>query len=281
MRSTLNVKDTKIIKLKPFVKWAGGKTQLLPELLKNKPRNYNRYIEPFVGGGALLFELKSKNALINDSNEELINCYIVIREKPNELIEELNKHKNEKEYFLGIRKLIPSQLSQVERAARLIYLNRTCFNGLWRVNKKNQFNTPFGNYKNPKIVNPPLLHSISEYLQEVVICSEDFEKFLMNNAKKGDFIYIDPPYHPISKYSDFKRYTKDFFGIEEQKRLANLFAKLDKKGCFVLLSNSYSDLILELFKDFKIDTVFAKRIINKDPNGRGNVKEVLVKNYDN
>jgi len=265
---------------KPFVKWAGGKTQLMKEIVKHVPSKFNKFIEPFVGGGAVLFKLSHIPSLINDSNDELINCYQIIKKKPEELIVALKLHKNDKEHFLKVRKQSSSDLTDVERAARFIFLNRTCFNGLWRVNKKNQFNTPFGNYKNPKIVNTELLRAVSIFLKEVKISNEDFESFLLKNAKKGDFIYFDPPYHPVGKYSDFKRYTKDFFGKEEQIKLSQLFIKLDKRGCKLLLSNSYSDFIIDLYSKFKIETVLARRNINKDPNGRGQIKEILVKNYD-
>jgi len=210
----------------------------------------------------------------------LINCYKVIRDHPQKLIDELKASKNETDYYYAVRKLNPSELNGIQRAARLIYLNRTCFNGLWRVNKKNEFNTPFGNYRNPKIINEVLIFNVSQFLKNVRIECNDFEKFLMENARKEDFIYLDPPYHQVSKYSDFKRYTKDFFGIEEQIKLAETYKKLHEKGCKLLLSNSYSELILSLYKDFNLTIVLAKRNINKDPNGRGKIKEVLVKNYE-
>ncbi|OGH07648.1 MAG: hypothetical protein A2W22_00605 [Candidatus Levybacteria bacterium RBG_16_35_11] len=268
------------LKPKPFVKWAGGKKQTLSRLLEFKPAHFNRYIEPFVGGGALLFELNFMEGLINDSNEELINCYEIIRDNPEDLIKDLYKHVNTAEYFYEIRKQNSSELTKLERASRLIYLNRTCYNGLWRVNQKNQFNTPFGRYTNPKIVNAELIPQVSTFLKNVKIYCMDFEKFLLENAKEEDFIYLDPPYHPISKYSDFKRYTKDFFGLEEQKRLAFIFKKLHEKGCKLLLSNSYSDFILELYKDFNIVIIDARRNINKNPDGRGLIKEILIKNYE-
>lgn len=276
---TINEQGNKL-KPKPFVKWAGGKKQILSKLLQYKPTYFNRYIEPFVGGGALLFELSIREGLINDSNEELINCYEIIRDNPEELIKDLYKHVNTAEYFYEIRGQNSAELTKIERASRLIYLNRTCYNGLWRVNQKNQFNTPFGNYTNPRIVNVELIPQVSIFLKNVKIYCMDFEKFLLENAKEGDFIYLDPPYHPISKYSDFKRYTKDFFGLEEQKKLAFIFQKLHEKGCKLLLSNSYSDFILELYKDFNIVIIDARRNINKNPEGRGLIKEILIKNYE-
>jgi len=266
--------------IKPFVKWAGGKKQLLPTLSQYIPSHYKRYLEPFVGGGALLFHLKPPIALINDSNDELMNCYRVIRDNVQDLIEDLKIHINSKDYFYDMRKQDVQELTIVERASRFIYLNRTCFNGLWRVNKKNQFNTPFGYHKNPKILNADLLLVVSEFLSNVELFESDFEVFLLENARKGDFIYLDPPYYPVSKYSDFKRYTKDFFGEPEQIRLANVFKKLDKKGCKLLLSNSHSDLISQEYDGYDQMVVEARRNINKDGNGRGAVKEYLVRNYE-
>lgn len=265
--------------LKPFVKWAGGKSQLLNELLKHTPKIFNNYLEPFIGGGALLFKLKPNSAIINDLNQELINCYNVIKFNPEDLISDLQNYKNEKEFYYKIRTINSLKLNSIERASRFIYLNKTCFNGLWRVNKDNQFNTPFGNYKNPNIVNEELLFSISDYLKSVDIFSLDFQEFLLKYAKEGDFIYLDPPYVPISEYSDFNRYTKESFNLIDQKRLAKVFITLDKKGCNLLLSNSYSKLVLDLYSNFNINIVNARRSINKDPNGRGYIKEILVNNY--
>jgi len=227
-----------------------------------------------------LFALKGKESLINDSNEELINCYEVIKNDCKRLIEDLHKHKNEKKYYYEIRKIDPSTLTNIERASRFIYLNKTCYNGLWRVNKKNQFNTPFGNYKHPKIVDVKLLKTASKFLKSTKIFCMNFEDFLLKKAKKDDFIYLDPPYHPISRYSDFKRYTKDFFGLDEQKRLLKVFNILNKRKCKLLLSNSYSELILDLYSDYEIIVVHARRNINRDPSGRGKIKEVLIRNYD-
>jgi len=244
------------------------------------PKHYERYLEPFIGGGALLFELLPRVAFINDSNEELINAYVVVRDQPEELIIDLQRYKNDEDYYYEIRKQDPSQLSSIERASRLIYLNRTCYNGLWRVNKKNQFNTPFGRYTNPRIVNPELIRSVSHYLSSVKIMCQDFEDFLFHNAKEGDFIYLDPPYHPISKYSDFKRYTHKFFDQNEQIRLAKVVKKLDEIGCKFLLSNSESDLIRKIYNDFQIISVQARRDINKNPHGRSPIQEVLIKNYE-
>lgn len=267
------------MKAKPFVKWAGGKSQIINELLSRVPDDYARYLEPFVGGGALLFALEHKKSIINDSNAELINAYKVIRDNPKKLLENLKQHKNDSEYYYKIRQIDPLKISSLQRASRFIYLNRTCFNGLWRVNKKNEFNTPFGKYKNPKIVDQDLLLAVSTFLKDVKIYEGDFKQFLLKNSKKGDFIYFDPPYHPISKYSDFKRYTKDFFGINEQKDLMEVFRTLDKRGCKLLLSNSNSDFIRNIYDGYKIEEVMAKRNINNKGEGRGAIKELLISNY--
>ena len=264
----------------PFVKWAGGKAQIVEVLLEHTPNSFERYLEPFVGGGALLFKLLHPRSYINDSNAELINCYRVIKCKVYELIDSLKKHENEKKYYYEVRRQSPEDLTDVERASRLIYLNRTCYNGLWRVNKKGQFNTPFGNYKNPKIVNEKLLLVDSNALRNVELFCMDFEDFLMTCAEPDDYIYLDPPYHPISKYSDFKRYTRDFFDINDQVRLSKVFKELDRKGCKLLLSNSECHLIRELYKDFKIDVIRARRNINKDPEGRKGVNELIIRNFD-
>lgn len=267
---------------KPFVKWAGGKRQLVHELLKFSPKEFENYFEPFFGGGALFFELfsteKLKHAFLNDSNEELITAYKVIKEKPNELMRELSdkKYKNNEKAFYEIRAEKP--LNSVKATARFIYLNRTAFNGLYRVNSKGGFNVPFGKYKNPKILDKENLLAVHEALQKDELTSVDFEK-AVEKAKKGDFIYFDPPYQPLNKTSAFTSYTIKDFNEKDQERLRDCFKKLDKKGCFVMLSNSYTELILDLYKDYKIHTVMATRLINCKAEKRGKIKEVIVTNY--
>lgn len=268
------------IKQRPFLKWAGGKSQLLNTIINHLPDKYSKFIEPFVGGGALLFSLEPKKAIINDLNEELINCYSVVKSNVDSLIEDLYKHKNEKRYYYRIRSQDIQQLSNIERASRFIFLNRTCFNGLWRVNKQNQFNTPYGHYKNPKIINANSLKQASEYLKNVQIYHDDYFNLLLSIARKNDFIYLDPPYYPISKYSDFKRYTKEGFGLNQQEKLAHLYKKLTSRGCKLLLSNSSVKCIADLYSRYNVITVKAKRIINCDHKKRGPVKEILVKNYE-
>lgn len=271
--------------LQPFLKWAGGKRQLLPEIRKYIPKKYNTYFEPFVGAGAVLLDLQPKKAVINDINTELINTYVVIRDNVDELIEDLKKHKNEKEYFYEIRDLDRKEefknLSLIERASRIIYLNKTCFNGLFRVNSQGHFNVPFGKYKNPQIVNEIVLRAVHHYLNsnEITIMNEDFEK-AVSNAKKGDFIYFDPPYDPVSDTSSFTGYSLYGFDKTDQERLKETFVELDKRGCYVLLSNSATDFIKDLYKDFHIEIVPASRNINSIASRRGKVDEVLVMNYE-
>ena len=272
-------KDNKNVqKYKPILKWAGGKTQLLEHLLPKIPKEYNKYIEPFFGGGALFFALKPNNSIIADSNPELINLYRVIAKDVNSLISELKNLKNEKDFFYDMRRKEFSELSEIEAAARTIFLNKTAFNGLYRVNKKGHFNVPFGYYKNPKILDEDQLLAASKILKKTKILLGDFKDVLCKHAKKGDFIFLDPPYLPVSKYSDFKRYTKEQFYEKDQISLANLVNKLSKKGCHILLTNSNHPLIHELYKDFNIDIYKTKRNINsKSTNRKG--EDIIVSNF--
>lgn len=261
---------------RPFLKWVGGKTQLLDELKKYIPKNFNKYIEPFVGGGALLFDLAPQKAIINDANEELINAYTVLRDDVDALINELSTYVYCTEFYYRMRAKNPKNLSKIERAARMIYLNKTCFNGLYRVNKKGEFNVPIGRYTNPTICDEEKLRNAHLALQNVTIECTDFIKVLLKYAEKGDLIYIDPPYHPVGKHSDFKRYTKDFFYKEDQIALKELIMELKRRGCFVIASNSHCEFILDLYKDFDIKVVNAKRYINKIAERRNNINEVII-----
>ena len=266
----------------PIVKWVGGKRQLMFELLKNLPKSYNIYFEPFIGGGALFFELQPDNAYISDMNEELINLYSVVRDSVDELIEDLSKHEVSKEYFLEIRNIDRteeySNLSNVERASRFIYLNRTCFNGMYRVNSKGEFNVPFGHYKNPRILDENNLINCSHLLQRTEIKQADFSEIL-KKVKKGDFVYFDPPYVPLSETSSFTSYTKDGFDIDMQFKLRDVCDELDFMGVKFLLSNSDTKLVNELYENYNIKKVFASRQINANADGRGKITEVLVRNY--
>ncbi|MDR0920884.1 MAG: DNA adenine methylase [Lactobacillales bacterium] len=277
-----------LARLKPFTKWAGGKRQLLDVLCNNMPPNYNKYFEPFVGGGALFLDIAPQNAVINDLNSELYYSYVAIRDNLSELIHLLNKHsiENSKDYYYDIRSIDRDgrfeKMTETEKAARLLYMLRVNFNGLYRVNSKGQFNTPYGRYKNPKIVDEELLRAISNYLNnaEITILNGDFEKAI-ETAQAGDFVYFDPPYVPVSETSSFTSYTSDGFGLEEQIRLRDVFIDLDRRGVYVMLSNSNVPLVRELYKDYADTTLIvgATRMINAKASGRGKIDEVLVKNY--
>jgi len=278
--------------VRPFLKWAGGKRQLLPEIVKYVPKMTSKhtYYEPFLGGGALLFELQRPKAVINDSNKELINCYKVIRDSLDELMEELSKDKysNSETSYYEMRDLDRSTkkyeiLSEVEKAARIIYLNKTCYNGLFRVNSQGQFNVPFGRYKNPNFLDDAVLRAVNKYLNtnDITLLNQDFAE-AVKDAKRGDFVYFDPPYDPVSQTASFTGYDVNGFNRDEQERLKKEFDALHKKGCKVMLSNSCTDFILDLYKDYQ-DTIIkvrATRSINSNALKRGRVDEVLVLNYE-
>ncbi|MBU3923999.1 MAG: DNA adenine methylase [Nanoarchaeota archaeon] len=266
-----------------IVKWAGGKRQLIPQLEKLFPKNFKNYHELFVGAGSVMLYLKQtkkiKKVFISDTNEELINTYEVIKNSVGELIILLKKYqqKHSEELYYITRKEDPEVMSKISRAARFIYLNRTCFNGLYRVNSKGQFNVPIGSYKNPGICQEKELRVISELLKSVNIKAQSFEKVL-KKAKKEDFIYFDPPYYPLKK-SSFTTYSKDSFLDKEQKDLFEIFKKLDKKGCLVMHSNSDTKFIKDLYRDYNIHLVYARRNINSVSSGRRKIKEVVITNY--
>ncbi len=266
----------------PFLKWAGGKSQLLHTYASYFPATFDDYFEPFIGGGAVFFHLKSSEpalaATISDANAELINCYEVIRNNVFQLIEALQMHRNEAEYYYQVRAVDPSQLSRVERAARLIYLNKTCFNGLYRVNRAGRFNVPFGKYNNPRICDAENLIAVSKALASVDICHTSFEKAVAS-AKANDFVYFDPPYQPLSSTASFTSYTESSFGLADQQRLSALFRKLSARGCFLMLSNSENDLVKELYKGFRIEKVQATRAINCKADRRGPIFELVITNY--
>jgi DNA adenine methylase len=269
----------------PVVKWVGGKRQIIDEIMKYVPTNFSTYYEPFLGGGAVLFELQPKKAVVNDINAELMNIYVVIKKNVEELIDDLKQYKNEKEYFYRIRerdrdKEQYNKLTPVQRASRIIYLNKTCYNGLFRVNKNGEFNAPFGNYKNPNIVNETTLRAVSAYFNKAKIrfVCQDFQEAL-KNARKGAFVYLDPPYDPVSETSSFTGYYKGGFDRDEQISLKQVCDKLDKGGIRFLLSNSATDFILDLYQDYRIEVIQAKRAINSKGDRRGDVDEVLVMNF--
>lgn len=262
------------VAIRPFLKWAGGKTQLIPELSKYIPTSFNKYIEPFIGGGAFFFYLNPENAIISDSNEELINTYKSVRDNVEEVIKILESYKNEEFFFYKIRALIPKKILETERAARLIYLNKTCFNGLYRVNKKGLFNVPYGK-RNGGFLNYGQLRDSSEFLQNVKIFHSDFLETLKKYAQKGDFIFLDPPYYPVGKYSDFKRYTKEFFYHDDHILLKEEFDRLVKMGCHVLLTNSNHPVVMELYQQYEIKVIETKRLISSNPKTR-NGKDIIV-----
>ncbi|HZB80576.1 MAG TPA: DNA adenine methylase [Nitrososphaera sp.] len=269
-----------------FLKWAGGKLQLIEQFENLFPHNFRNYYEPFIGSGAVFFYVKSKlkpnKVILSDTNEELINCFCVVRDKPSELVELLLNHRNKhsKEYYYSVRSMESSTLDSLDRAARLIYLNKTCFNGLYRVNSKGQFNVPFGDYENPSIFDKNVLFQASQLLQGVHLQVMTFEKVL-DFAGKDDFVYFDPPYIPLSKTSSFTRYSKSDFSMMEQKRLSEVFRILDSRGCFVMLSNSDHALTRELYRHYEKNTIIvrAKRMINSVGSRRGAINEVVVTNY--
>lgn len=262
------------VSIKPFLKWAGGKTQLIPELAKLIPLQYNKYIEPFIGGGAFFFFLNPEKSIISDSNAELITTYKAVRDNVEAVIKLLSKYKNEETFFYKIRSLDTAKLTDIERAARLIYLNKTCFNGLYRVNKKGEFNVPFGKRDN-NFLNKETLRDASEFLQNTKILNSDYLKTLQKYAKPGDFIFLDPPYYPVGKFSDFKRYTKEFFYHEDQVKLRDEFDRLVQLGCHVLLTNSDHPTILELYKNYEIRIIETKRLISSNPETRVG-KDIIV-----
>ena len=275
-------------KPKPFVKWVGGKRQLLAQFRRLNlypPEKFNpvtgRYFEPFVGGGAVFFDLLPEEGFLSDLNKELVITYNVIKSDVSGLIKSLKKHKTDKDYFLKIRAQDPNKLSDISIASRFIFLNRTCFNGMYRVNSKGGFNVPYGKYTNPLICDEDNLRKVSRALKNVDIKHQDYKEIL-KKAKKGDFIYFDPPYYPVSKTSSFTSYTAEAFLDKEQTELRDTFLELNKRGCFVMLSNSDTPFINKIYSGFKgirITKVEAGRAINSKGSGRGKITEVLVTNY--
>ncbi len=256
------LKQDVAVPAKPILKWAGGKTQMLGELLPKVPPSYGRYIEPFFGGGAMFFALQPEQAVIADSNPELINLYRQVADHVDDVIDQLKKYENTPEMFYAVRGQEWTMLPEDEAAARTIFLNKTCFNGLYRVNKKGQFNVPFGKYKNPKICDEDGLKAASEALRKAEIVCGDYLLILERYAQPGDFVFLDPPYLPISEYSDFKRYTKEQFYEEDHVELAKMVKTLHERGCYVILTNSNHPLVHELYAPFTIDVIPTKRYIS-------------------
>ena len=273
---------------KPFLKWAGGKQKLLAQFKPFFPQSFRHYFEPFLGGGAVFFYLRRTGRISNsvylfDNLEELVNAYRVVRDSVRQLLECLAVHRrlHSRDYYYEIRNLdrqTERQLSLVQQAARTIYLNKTCYNGLYRVNKTGQFNVPIGTYVKPGILQQETLLAASHALQGVALESRDFRK-AGDSADKGDFIYFDPPYDPLSQTSNFTSYTRRDFRRRDQCDLAERFRHFSERGCFCMLSNSHTPFILELYKDFRIETVSARRVINSKTDRRELLKEVVILNY--
>jgi DNA adenine methylase len=275
------------ITIPTFIKWAGGKTQLLKQFQDLFPKDIYRYFEPMVGSGAVFFFVEKKYkpnfSMISDINDDLINLYINVRDDPEDLITLLKEHKlnhkkNPKKYYYKMRELFNKTKDPLDKSALLLYLNKTCYNGLYRVNLKGEFNVPFGRYKNPAILQEKKLRTASKLMKNVEIKKMSFLKIL-DFTQKDDFIYFDPPYYPLSKTSSFTNYQKNSFLDKEQKKLSDIFRKLDKKQCKIMLSNSEHPFIRELYKEFDIKTVRAKRMISCNNKGRGVIKELIIRNY--
>ena len=274
--------DTEFQDARPFLKWVGGKGRVLPELIARVPSALGTYHEPFVGGGALFFQLVAQRrivaAVLSDINQPLIDTYLGLRDCVDEVISILEQHYYDKDYYYKIRALKPKDLSLPERAARLIYLNKTCYNGLYRENRAGEFNVPFGRYKNPTICDEPNLRAVSRVLQGVEIESRHFSS-TFQAAEAGDFVYFDPPYHPISSTSNFTSYDRRGFGKDVQVQLQETFSKLTQKGVMVMLSNSDTPFIQDLYAGYDVSTIYASRAVSSKAETRGKVAEVVVCNY--
>jgi DNA adenine methylase len=275
-------------KAKPFLKWVGGKGQLLEQFQELFPEKYNSYFEPFIGGGAVFFSLNPKKAIINDINTTLVQTYIYIKDDVEKVIIELKKLEKEflskeqeerKEFYYKIREKYNSlPKDDFKRSLYFLFFNKTAFNGVYRENSKGGFNVPMGSYKNPKIVDEENLRAVSESLKHTSITNTSFAD-VVKKAKAGDFVYFDPPYHPVSTTSSFTSYSKDDFTKEDQIKLRDLFVELDKKGIYVMLSNSYTPFIKEIYSAYKQIPVKASRMINSKADKRGKISEIVIVNY--
>jgi len=266
------------IGVQPFLRWAGGKSQLIRQYSPLFPRRYNHYLEPFLGGGAIFFYLEPRRAILGDFNKDLIQCFSAVKNNVKQLIDLLKIHReyHSKTYYEKSKENYNTkELSEVERAAIFIYLNKTCFNGLYRVNSSGKFNVPFGKYKNPLISHEGNLLAASWLLKRSQLYCDDFSKVL-DYAQKNDFVYLDPPYYPLNKTSSFTNYTSERFLEDEQKRLSEVFRELDKRGCKVMLSNSDTEFIRNLYKDYRIKIVKANRCISRMG---GKINELVILNY--
>lgn len=263
----------------PFLKWAGGKARLIEQFQPYFPQEFGRYHEPFIGGGALYFHLQPEDAVISDVNERLISAYTAIRDELPALMERLELHakKHSRDHYYRCRERFNQarSMSNVERAALMIYLNKTCFNGLYRENRRGEFNVPIGSYVNPTVFREENLIAVSQQLQHTDIRVQSFEHVL-KTAQAGDFVYFDPPYVPLSATSSFTSYVGAGFDLQMQQRLAEVFTELAHRGCYVFLSNSDSPVVRELYRGWRMETVRAGRAINSKASGRNAVNELLV-----
>ncbi len=279
-RAILRKKTPRVVEIanpRPFLKWVGGKGQLLAQLEPLLPPMFGGYFEPFVGGAALFFSRRPARASLRDVNEELIDCYCAIRDGVDEVIAALKKHHYERDYYYSVRARDPKTLGRAERAARTIFLNKTGFNGLYRVNRAGKFNVPFGRYTKFSC-DTGNLRSCSLALQGVDLRVASFES-IVDDAQRGDFVYFDPPYVPVSETADFTSYAAGGFSWKEQEELANVFVRLSRKGVYAMLSNSDTSAVRELYDAFSIDRVYATRSVNSNGALRGRVAEVVVRNY--
>lgn len=262
----------------PILKWAGGKTRLLDELVPRLPERMGRYFEPFFGGGALYFRVQPEGAVVSDVNRELVNVYEQVRDRVEDLVLALDRQPYSKEHYYRTRARDPESLPPLERAARTIYLNRTCFNGLYRVNRRGAFNVPIGSYKDPVICHPDRLRACSEVLRGAHLVAGDYRD-VVEGARAGDFVYFDPPYQPLSATSSFTSYTAGAFGPDDQRDLADTVRRLGERGVSCMVSNSDTPLVRELYDGLRIEVVLCPRAISCDGGGRGPVREVVVRNW--
>ncbi len=265
-------------KAKPFLKWAGGKRSLIPQIKQHLPITFNRYYEPFLGGGALFFELCPSNAILSDVNSELINCYIQIKNHPREVIKILKKFRYSKKDYYRIRR--SKSRSRIKEVARFIYLNHTCWNGLYRVNRTGKFNVPFGKHRNPAIYDEENLFRVSKVLKKTKIFASDFE-LAVEQAKAGDFVYMDPPFTVLHGNNSFLEYNKSIFSWEDQKRLARIAKELSQRGCYVMISNAYSTCVKSLYNGFTRKVLNRYSLISGKKEYRTKVHEYIFINYNN
>jgi DNA adenine methylase len=267
------------VSLRPFLKWAGGKSKLIEQYIPYFPKSFKTYYEPFLGGGAVFFYLNPPSAFLADINPELVNTYHCVRDEVETLIQSLEVHqlRHGKDYYYEIRQR--NGITQIERAARLIYLNKTCYNGLYRENSQGEFNVPIGKYKNPKICNSALLRAASIALRQAQIEVQSFEYILDYASGSDDFVYFDPPYYPLSTTSSFTAYSRSSFSQDDQIRLRDVFAELARRGVKAMLSNSDCQFIRQLYRDFNIYSISSLRRINSNASKRGLISEVLITSY--